>query len=65
MLVAYHRIDAAEMPDEDANSPTDEIVNRDPRDAIRDVDRVMPQEVSRRSDGTCLKHTQIPQKFRF
>ncbi len=27
--------------------------------------RVMPQEVSRRSDGTCLKHTQIPQKFRF
>ena len=30
-----------------------------------DYVRVMPQEVSRRSDGTCLKHAQIPQKFRF
>ena len=38
VLVAYHRIDAAEMPDEEANNPTDKIVNRDPRDAIRDED---------------------------
>ncbi|GEM_PF-2778119 len=38
VLVAYHRIDAAEMPDEDANSPTDKIVNRNPCDAIRDED---------------------------
>ncbi len=38
VLVAYHRIDAAEMPDEDANSPTDKIVDRDPIDAIRDED---------------------------
>ncbi len=38
VLVAYHRIDAAEMPDEDANSPTDRIVHRNPCDAIRDED---------------------------
>lgn len=38
MLVAYHRIDAAEMADEDADNPTDEIVSRNPCDAIRDED---------------------------
>ena len=38
VLVAYHRIDAAEMPDDDANNPTDKIVNRNPCDAIRDED---------------------------
>ncbi len=38
VLVAYHRIDAAEVPDEEANRPTDKIVNRDPCDAIRDED---------------------------
>lgn len=38
VLVAYHRIDAAEMPDEDANSPTDKIVDCSPCDAIRDED---------------------------
>lgn len=38
VLVAYHRIDAAEVPDEEANTPTDPIANRDPRDAIRDED---------------------------
>ncbi|MCB1093134.1 MAG: DUF4062 domain-containing protein, partial [Verrucomicrobiae bacterium] len=30
ILVAYHRIDAAEVPDEEANIPTDKIVNRNP-----------------------------------
>lgn len=38
VLVAYHRIDAAEVPDEEVNAPTDKIANRDPRDAIRDED---------------------------
>ncbi|HEV7406570.1 MAG TPA: hypothetical protein VGO11_26705, partial [Chthoniobacteraceae bacterium] len=38
VLVAYHRIDAAELPDEEANAPTDQIVNRNPCDAIRDED---------------------------
>ena len=38
MLVAYHRIDAAEVADEEANRPTDKIANRDPCDAIRDQD---------------------------
>jgi tetratricopeptide (TPR) repeat protein len=38
VLVAYHRIDAAEVPDEEANAPTDKIANRNPCDAIRDED---------------------------
>jgi hypothetical protein len=38
VLVAYHRIDAAEVPDEEINRPTDKIVNRDPCSAIRDED---------------------------
>ncbi len=39
VLVAYHRIDAAEVPDEEANAPTDKVLNRNPRDTIRDEDR--------------------------
>jgi tetratricopeptide (TPR) repeat protein len=38
VLVAYHRIDAAEVPDEEVNRPTDKILDRDPCDAIRDED---------------------------
>lgn len=38
VLVAYHRIDAAEVPDEEVNIPTDKIVNRDPCSAIRPED---------------------------
>jgi tetratricopeptide (TPR) repeat protein len=38
VLVAYHRIDAAELPDEVANDPTDAIAKRDPCDAIREED---------------------------
>ena len=38
VLVAYHRIDAAEVPDEEANTPTDKIVGRDPCAAIRPED---------------------------
>lgn len=38
VLVAYHRIDASEVPDEEVNHPTDKILDRDPCDAIRDED---------------------------
>ena len=38
VLVAYHRIDAAEVPDDEASAPTDRILNRNPCDAIRDED---------------------------
>ena len=38
VLVAYHRIDAAAVLDEEANAPTDKIVNRNPCDTIRDED---------------------------
>jgi len=33
VLVAYHRVDAAEIPDEEANAPIDKIANRNPCDA--------------------------------
>jgi len=38
VLVAYHRFDAAEVPDEAANQPTDQIARRDPCAAIRPED---------------------------
>jgi hypothetical protein len=38
VLVAYHRIDAAEVPDEEANAPTDKVLDRNPCDTIRDED---------------------------
>ncbi len=38
VLVAYHRIDAADVPDEEVNRPTDKVLDRDPCDAIRDAD---------------------------
>jgi len=38
VLVAYNRIDAAEVPDEEVNAPTDKILNRNPCDAIREED---------------------------
>jgi tetratricopeptide (TPR) repeat protein len=38
VLVAYHRIDAAEVRDEEVNRPTDKVLDRNPCDAIRDED---------------------------
>lgn len=38
VLVAYHRIDAAELADEAGDNPTDAIASRNPRDTIRDED---------------------------
>jgi hypothetical protein len=38
LLVAYHRVDAAQVPDEEVNKPTDQIAHRDPCAAIRPDD---------------------------
>ncbi len=38
VLVHYHRFDAAQLPDEEANKPTDSIAHRDPCAAIRPED---------------------------
>jgi hypothetical protein len=40
VLVAYHRLDAAELRDEELNFPTDKILDRNPCEAIRDEDTV-------------------------
>ncbi len=38
LLVSYHRIDAAELPDDEVDSATDQIAQRDPIACIRDED---------------------------
>jgi hypothetical protein len=38
VLVAYHRLDAAELRDEELDIPTDKILDRNPCEAIRDED---------------------------
>lgn len=38
VLVTYHRIDSAAIPDEEANSPTDKVLQRNPCDTILDSD---------------------------
>lgn len=38
VLVAYHRLDAAELRDEELDLPTDKILDRNPCEAIRDED---------------------------
>ena len=38
VLVAYHRYDAAQIPDEVANAPSDQIAHRDPCASIRPED---------------------------
>jgi hypothetical protein len=50
VLVAYHRIDAAEVPDEEANQPTDQIGNRQPCSDIHPED----DELLRRHSGRAM-----------
>ncbi|MFY9622428.1 MAG: SIR2 family protein [Pyrinomonadaceae bacterium] len=38
VLVHYHRIDANEVRDDEANAPADTVLGRNPRDTIRDED---------------------------
>ncbi len=38
ILVAFHRMDAAEVPDEEADAPVDRVLSRNPCDTIRDTD---------------------------
>ena len=59
VLVAYHRIDAAEMRDEEADSPTDRIVHRDPRDAIRDEDDDLLRSLAAAAPSKILVSTRL------
>ncbi|MEO0447969.1 MAG: DUF4062 domain-containing protein, partial [Verrucomicrobiota bacterium] len=54
VLVAYHRIDAAEVPDEEANAPTDQIADRNPCDAIRDEDNELLRALAAASPSKIL-----------
>lgn len=59
VLVAYHRIDAAEVPDEEANNPTDKIVNRNPCDAIRDEDNDLLRALAAASPSKILVSSRL------
>ena len=54
VLVAYHRIDAAEVPDEQASDPKDKIVDRNPCDAIRDEDNDLLRDLAAASPSKIL-----------
>ncbi len=59
VLVAYHRIDAAEVPDEEANIPTDKIVNRNPCDAIRDEDNDLLRQLAAAAPSKLLVSSRL------
>lgn len=59
VLVAYHRIDAAELADEAANAPTDAISNRDPCDAIREEDGELLRSLAGAAPSKILVSTRL------
>ncbi|MEL7427842.1 MAG: DUF4062 domain-containing protein, partial [Bacteroidota bacterium] len=59
VLVAYHRIDAAQLRDEEANNPTDKIAKRDPRDAIRDADNDLLRALAAASPSKILVSSRL------
>jgi tetratricopeptide (TPR) repeat protein len=59
VLVAYHRIDAAEVPDEEANAPTDKILNRNPCDAIREEDSDLLRRLAAASPSKILVSSRL------
>ncbi len=59
VLVAYHRIDAAEVADEEANRPTDKIANRNPCDAIRDEDNDLLRALAAASPSKILVSSRL------
>lgn len=54
VLVAYHRFDAAEISDEEATQPTDQIARRDPRTAIRPEDDDLLRKLASASPSKLL-----------
>jgi tetratricopeptide (TPR) repeat protein len=54
VLVAYHRIDAAEVRDEEVNRPTDKVLDRDPCDAIRPEDTELLRALAAASPSKIL-----------
>jgi len=59
VLVAYHRIDAAEVPDEEANAPTDKILNRNPCDAIREENSDLLRRLAAASPSKILVSSRL------
>jgi hypothetical protein len=52
--VAYNRLDAAELGDEDVNAPTDQIADRDPRSTIRAEDGDLLRDLAAASPSKIL-----------
>ena len=59
VLVAYHRLDAAEVRDEELNFPTDKILARDPCEAIRDEDTVLLRALAAATPSKILISTRL------
>ena len=60
ILVAYNRSDAAELSDEEASSPTDQIAHRDPCSAIRPEDDDLLRTLAIAAPSKLLITTRLP-----
>jgi hypothetical protein len=64
VLVHYHRIDAAELPEEAANHPTDQIAQRDPCASIRPEDDDLLRALTAAAPSKVLLTTRlVPRVF--
>lgn len=63
VLVAYHRIDAASILDEEVNNPTDKLVDRDPCAAIRPEDDDLLRMLASATPSKILVSTRLTPKI--
>ncbi|MBE7172945.1 MAG: DUF4062 domain-containing protein [Williamsia sp.] len=64
VLVAYHRIDAAEIADEELNTPTDKIASRNPCSCVNDEDDDLLRSLSAASPSKLLISSRlVPRVF--
>ncbi len=62
ILVAYHRIDAPQMRDEDAETAEDQIANRDPRAAINPEDEELLRQLTAAAPSKILVTSRLTPK---
>jgi tetratricopeptide (TPR) repeat protein len=62
VLVAYHRLDAPQLADEDADLVQDQVRNRDPRDAIRPEDDALLRRLAAAAPSKILVTSRLTPK---
>ena len=65
ILVAYHRIDASQMRDEDVDTATDPIRDRDPRNAINPEDEELLRKLAAVSKSKVLVSSRLTPRALF